>query len=186
MDGTRHWLLLSDPLQLIIWATLLGIKRLFAMGSLRMWKLYTDFRDLWTIPRNASPQKSSAQWCCHAYMRWDIAFETLRIKPVSHSDRNELFSNTQDSESWMKHAKGLSRLAGFRGLDCYRNEFDSILLKASRGIIVCTSNAVNPIWLAWHLDRSWIRYFPAKNVSWHQRDGILWWRSTVIHSYQQV
>lgn len=58
--------------------------------------------------------------------------------PVSHSDCNELFFNTQDSESWMKHAKGLSRLAEFRGLDCYRNEFDSILLKASRGIVVCT------------------------------------------------
>ncbi|BCR87070.1 uncharacterized protein ACHE_31057S [Aspergillus chevalieri] len=39
----------------------------------------------------------------------------------------------------MKHAKGLSRLAEFRGLDCYRNEFDSILLKASRGIIIMNS-----------------------------------------------
>lgn len=38
----------------------------------------------------------------------------------------------------MKHAKGLNRLAEFRGRGCYRNEFDSILLKASRGIIVCT------------------------------------------------
>lgn len=38
----------------------------------------------------------------------------------------------------MKHAKGLSQLAEFRGLDRYRTEFDSILLKASRGIIVCS------------------------------------------------
>lgn len=51
----------------------------------------------------------------------------------------ELFSNTRDSESWMKHAKGLSQLAEFRGLNRYRNEFDSILLKASRGIIVMHS-----------------------------------------------
>jgi len=44
----------------------------------------------------------------------------------------------------MKHAKGLSRLAEFRGLDCYRNEFVSVLLRASRGIIVCTGDAINP------------------------------------------
>lgn len=44
----------------------------------------------------------------------------------------------------MKHAKGLSQLAEFRGLNRYRNEFDSILLKASRGIIVCFSIVIKP------------------------------------------
>lgn len=57
---------------------------------------------------------------------------------MTDSDWNKLFSNTQDPACWMKHAKGLSQLAEFRGLDRYRTEFDSILLKASRGIIVCS------------------------------------------------
>lgn len=42
---------------------------------------------------------------------------------------------------------------------------DSILLKASRGIIVCTGIPCTLAVLAWHLDRSWIPYFPVKNAS---------------------
>ncbi|KAI9928158.1 hypothetical protein ASPWEDRAFT_170845 [Aspergillus wentii DTO 134E9] len=51
----------------------------------------------------------------------------------------ELFTNTHDSESWMKHAKGLSQLAEARGRDCYLNEIDNTLLKAARGLIVMHS-----------------------------------------------
>lgn len=64
----------------------------------------------------------------------------------------------------MKHAKGLSQLAEFRGLDRYRTEFDSILLKASRGIIVCsflvsiTCQYADP-------GRSCILYFLARSAS---------------------
>ncbi|KAE8378482.1 C6 zinc finger domain protein [Aspergillus bertholletiae] len=51
----------------------------------------------------------------------------------------ELFSNAHDSTSWMNHAKGLSRLVSFRGCDSYQTEFDHILLKACRGLIIMHS-----------------------------------------------
>lgn len=37
----------------------------------------------------------------------------------------------------MKHAQGLSRLVQMRGLDRYLTDVDNVLLKASRGLIVC-------------------------------------------------
>lgn len=40
----------------------------------------------------------------------------------------------------MSHAKGLTQLTKARGLSRYKTEFDGILLKASRGLIVRYSN----------------------------------------------
>ncbi|GKZ21563.1 hypothetical protein AbraIFM66951_005231 [Aspergillus brasiliensis] len=51
----------------------------------------------------------------------------------------ELFANSTDSTSWMKHAKGLGQLVRFRGPSRYRGEFENNLLKASRGLIVMHS-----------------------------------------------
>ncbi|PLB46047.1 C6 zinc finger domain protein [Aspergillus steynii IBT 23096] len=51
----------------------------------------------------------------------------------------ELFSNTTDSVSWMKHAQALSQLTEIRGCGRYVDEFDLTLLKASRGLIVMHS-----------------------------------------------
>ncbi|KAL5356735.1 hypothetical protein BJX96DRAFT_171883 [Aspergillus floccosus] len=48
----------------------------------------------------------------------------------------ELFANSQDSITWMKHAKGLGQLVRFRGPGRYRGEFECNLLKAARGLIV--------------------------------------------------
>ncbi|KAE8158438.1 C6 zinc finger domain protein [Aspergillus tamarii] len=51
----------------------------------------------------------------------------------------ELFANAHDPTSWIKHAKGLSQLVRFRGLDRYQTDFDHTLLKASRGLIIMHS-----------------------------------------------
>ncbi|KAJ5174992.1 uncharacterized protein N7482_000869 [Penicillium canariense] len=51
----------------------------------------------------------------------------------------ELFTDTEDPESWMKHAKGLGQLVKIRGPDRYCNELDISLLKVSRGLIVMHS-----------------------------------------------
>ncbi|KAJ5103233.1 hypothetical protein N7532_003762 [Penicillium argentinense] len=51
----------------------------------------------------------------------------------------ELFTDTENPESWMKHAKGLGQLIKARGPDRYRNTLDISLLKTSRGLIVMHS-----------------------------------------------
>ncbi|KAE8384567.1 hypothetical protein ETB97_010089 [Aspergillus alliaceus] len=51
----------------------------------------------------------------------------------------ELFANAHDSNSWIKHAKGLSQLVSARGCGRYQTVFDHTLLKASRGLIVMQS-----------------------------------------------
>ncbi|KAL4803198.1 hypothetical protein BDV18DRAFT_163254 [Aspergillus unguis] len=51
----------------------------------------------------------------------------------------ELFADTHRGDVWMSHAKGLTQLTKARGLSRFRTEFDSILLKASRGLIVMHS-----------------------------------------------
>ncbi|KAF9894988.1 hypothetical protein FE257_004612 [Aspergillus nanangensis] len=51
----------------------------------------------------------------------------------------ELFTNTDDSVSWMKHAKGLGQLIKHRGSARHHDEFDCSLLKASRGLIIMHS-----------------------------------------------
>ncbi|KAJ5514590.1 hypothetical protein N7463_004142 [Penicillium fimorum] len=51
----------------------------------------------------------------------------------------ELFTDTENPQSWMKHAKGLSQLVRIRGLDRYSTELDVTLLKAARGLIVMYS-----------------------------------------------
>ncbi|CAI7664392.1 unnamed protein product [Penicillium bialowiezense] len=51
----------------------------------------------------------------------------------------ELFTDTENPDSWMKHAKGLSQLVKIRGPDRYSNALDITLLKASRGLIVMHS-----------------------------------------------
>ncbi|KAJ5095852.1 hypothetical protein NUU61_005208 [Penicillium alfredii] len=51
----------------------------------------------------------------------------------------ELFTDTEDPQSWMKHVKGLSQLVQIRGPGRYRSELDITLLKASRGLIVMHS-----------------------------------------------
>ncbi|KAJ5834556.1 hypothetical protein N7447_000582 [Penicillium robsamsonii] len=51
----------------------------------------------------------------------------------------ELFTDTENPESWMKHAKGLSQLVRIRGPDRYNTELDVMLLKAARGVIVMHS-----------------------------------------------
>jgi hypothetical protein len=53
-----------------------------------------------------------------------------------YSDQRQLFTDTQNPESWMRHAKGLSQLVKIRGPDRYTNELDITLLRASRGLIV--------------------------------------------------
>ncbi|KAJ6110602.1 hypothetical protein N7486_002837 [Penicillium sp. IBT 16267x] len=51
----------------------------------------------------------------------------------------ELFTDTEDPESWMKHAKGLGQLVKARGPKCYCNQLDISLLKSARGLIVMHS-----------------------------------------------
>ncbi|CAG8034174.1 unnamed protein product [Penicillium olsonii] len=51
----------------------------------------------------------------------------------------ELFTDTENPDSWMKHAKGLSQLVQIRGPGRYNNALDMTLLKASRGLIVMHS-----------------------------------------------
>ncbi|KAJ6131381.1 hypothetical protein N7523_001841 [Penicillium sp. IBT 18751x] len=51
----------------------------------------------------------------------------------------ELFTDNENPESWMKHAKGLGQLIKIRGPDRYRNQLDITLLKASRGLVVMHS-----------------------------------------------
>ncbi|KAJ5289779.1 zinc-binding alcohol dehydrogenase-like protein [Penicillium atrosanguineum] len=51
----------------------------------------------------------------------------------------ELFTDNENPESWMKHAKGLGQLIRVRGPDRYRNQLDITLLKASRGLVVMHS-----------------------------------------------
>ncbi|KAJ5406676.1 hypothetical protein N7465_007960 [Penicillium sp. CMV-2018d] len=51
----------------------------------------------------------------------------------------ELFTDTENPESWMKHAKGLSQLVRIRGPERYNTELDITLLKAARGLIVMHS-----------------------------------------------
>ncbi|KAJ5750496.1 hypothetical protein N7533_007524 [Penicillium manginii] len=51
----------------------------------------------------------------------------------------ELFTDTENPESWMQHAKGLGQLIKVRGPDRYRNEIDITLLKNSRGLVVMHS-----------------------------------------------
>ncbi|KAL4876624.1 hypothetical protein BJY04DRAFT_231518 [Aspergillus karnatakaensis] len=51
----------------------------------------------------------------------------------------ELFADTQSGDVWMKHAKGLTQLTSARGVSSFRTPFDSVLLKASRGLIVMYS-----------------------------------------------
>ncbi|KAJ5808774.1 hypothetical protein N7474_010043 [Penicillium riverlandense] len=66
----------------------------------------------------------------------------------------ELFTDTHDPESWMKHAGGLSYLVKIRGPSRYRNEFDNALFKHARGLIVMHSMfSGQPCFLAspdWH------------------------------------
>ncbi|OOQ86685.1 C6 zinc finger domain protein [Penicillium brasilianum] len=66
----------------------------------------------------------------------------------------ELFTDTEDPESWMKHAKGLGQLVKIRGPERYRNDLDITLLKVSRGLIVMQSMfSGEPCFLAteeWH------------------------------------
>ncbi|PYH80395.1 C6 zinc finger domain protein [Aspergillus uvarum CBS 121591] len=51
----------------------------------------------------------------------------------------ELFTNVHDADAWMKHAKGLSQLVEQRGAARCTTEFDHVLLKAARGLIVMYS-----------------------------------------------
>ncbi|KAJ5615695.1 hypothetical protein N7537_000809 [Penicillium hordei] len=51
----------------------------------------------------------------------------------------ELFTDTENPESWMKHAKGLGQLVQIRGPERYNTELDITLLKAARGLIVMHS-----------------------------------------------
>ncbi|KAL4865349.1 hypothetical protein BDV12DRAFT_149955 [Aspergillus spectabilis] len=48
----------------------------------------------------------------------------------------ELFADTRSGDIWMRHAKGLTHLTKARGVASFRAPFDSVLLKASRGLIV--------------------------------------------------
>lgn len=50
----------------------------------------------------------------------------------------KLFTDTEDPESWMKHAKGLGQLVKMRGPERYRTDLEVSLLKTSRGLIVST------------------------------------------------
>ncbi|KAF7117594.1 hypothetical protein CNMCM5793_006686 [Aspergillus hiratsukae] len=51
----------------------------------------------------------------------------------------ELFANTQDPVTWMKHAKAVSQLAEIRGPNAYKDTFNNTLLKAARGLIIMHS-----------------------------------------------
>ncbi|KAE8150218.1 putative C6 finger domain protein [Aspergillus avenaceus] len=55
----------------------------------------------------------------------------------------ELFTNKNDSTSWMKHAKGLGQFIQIRGCHRYQDTFDHAMLHASRGIIVMHSVFAN-------------------------------------------
>jgi hypothetical protein len=52
------------------------------------------------------------------------------------TDHIQLFTDTENPDSWMKHANGLSQLVRIRGPDRYNTELDITLLKAARGLIV--------------------------------------------------
>ncbi|CEN61210.1 hypothetical protein ASPCAL07873 [Aspergillus calidoustus] len=47
----------------------------------------------------------------------------------------ELFADTDRGDVWMSHARALSQLTEARGPSRYQTELDSVLLKASRGLI---------------------------------------------------
>jgi hypothetical protein len=51
----------------------------------------------------------------------------------------QLFADTDRGDVWMSHARALSQLTEARGPSRYQTELDNILLKASRGLIVCCS-----------------------------------------------
>ncbi|KAF7158712.1 hypothetical protein CNMCM5623_003876 [Aspergillus felis] len=51
----------------------------------------------------------------------------------------ELFANTQDPATWMKHAKAVSQMAEIRGPNSYKDPFNNTLLKAARGLIIMHS-----------------------------------------------
>ncbi|KAL3462294.1 hypothetical protein BJX64DRAFT_140758 [Aspergillus heterothallicus] len=51
----------------------------------------------------------------------------------------ELFADADRGDVWMSHARALSQLTEARGPSRYKNQLDSTLLKASRGLIVMYS-----------------------------------------------
>lgn len=58
---------------------------------------------------------------------------------TNDSNAHKLFTNVHDADAWMKHAKGLSQLVELRGAARCTTEFDHVLLKAARGLIVMYS-----------------------------------------------
>ncbi len=42
----------------------------------------------------------------------------------------------------MKHADGVSKLMKLRGPESFKNDFDSAMLMAFKGLIVCTSSLI--------------------------------------------
>ncbi|KAJ5184888.1 hypothetical protein N7472_009728 [Penicillium cf. griseofulvum] len=73
----------------------------------------------------------------------EIAGNSRRKSIVSYilcgSTAVHLFTDIENPESWMKHAKGLSQLVRIRGPNRYNTELDITLLKAARGLIVMHS-----------------------------------------------
>lgn len=63
---------------------------------------------------------------------------------MSVTDHIQLFTDTENPESWMKHAKGLSQLVRIRGPERYNTELDITLLKAARGLIVSLIHGILP------------------------------------------
>lgn len=63
---------------------------------------------------------------------------------MSVTDHMQLFTDTENPESWMKHAKGLSQLVRIRGPERYNTELDITLLKAARGLIVSLIHRLLP------------------------------------------
>lgn len=70
----------------------------------------------------------------------------------------QLFTDTENPESWMKHAKGLGQLIKARGPDHYRNEVDISLLKNSRGLIVSYSPNNSPIYIPFSLSSRFLQW----------------------------
>lgn len=64
---------------------------------------------------------------------------------MSVTDHIQLFTDTENPESWMKHAKGLSQLVQIRGPERYNTELDITLLKAARGLIVSLIHGLLPL-----------------------------------------
>lgn len=64
---------------------------------------------------------------------------------LSVTDHIQLFTDTENPESWMKHAKGLSQLVQIRGPDRYNTKLDITLLKAARGLIVSLNYGILPL-----------------------------------------